>query len=154
ARGLQRVQKQSFAGLKGEPVPKNTAVNALEHVMGQVVGDTARHVPTAANLLSGGVDSSYIQALWNKECSETPVSFSMHVDHPLTRMDTEYALSSAKALGVRHTLVPTDAPVADYLIETIAQTAEPPNHVMAAYFGRLARAMVERGYTLGLCGEG
>jgi len=152
--GLQRIQKQTFADLQGPAAPDHSVVDAVERVMGDVVGAAARSAPRTANLLSGGVDSSYIQALWNRSCPEQPVSFSVRVDHPRTRLDTEYALTTARALDVQHTLIPADEPYATYLIETIASTAEPPNHVMAAYFGQLARAMVEGERPLGLCGEG
>jgi asparagine synthase (glutamine-hydrolysing) len=153
-RGLQRLQKQTFADLKGPPLPSHDTVDSVEQVMAEVVGDAARAAPRAANLLSGGVDSSYIQALWNQSCSGKPASFSVRVDHPRTRLDTEYALTTAGALDVQHTLIPADEPYASYLVDTIASTAEPPNHVMAAYFGRLARAMVDCQRPIGLCGEG
>ena len=48
--------------------------------------------------------------------------------------DTDYAMTAAQALGTRHTLVPADGPYADYLLETLAATGEPPNHVQTAYF--------------------
>src|SRR5262249_10223168 len=112
--------------------------------------------PDTANLLSGGVDSSYLQAVWNGVGAKTagPRSFSVGVDHPRTRIDTDYALSAARALQTQHTLVPAAAPYADYLIDSIATTGEPPNHAMTVYFGLLARQMVERSVPVGLCGEG
>ncbi len=57
-------------------------------------------------------------------------------------------------LGADHTLIPADGPYAEYLIETLSATGEPPNHVQTAYFLGLARAMAERGAPTGLCGEG
>jgi asparagine synthase (glutamine-hydrolysing) len=115
----------------------------------------SERAPRTANLLSGGVDSSFIQAMWNRGCPRNPpVSFAVEVDHPQTRMDAEYALTAAQALGVRHSRIPANEPYLNYLIETIAGTGEPPNHAFTVYFGRLARAMVERGYPTGLCGVG
>src|SRR5262249_37866024 len=85
---------------------------------------------------------------------EWPASFAVSVDHPRSWVDTDYAVTAAQALGTRHTLLPADGPYATYLLETLAATGEPPNHVQTAYFGRLAQGMVERGATSGLCGEG
>ncbi len=45
-------------------------------------------------------------------------------------------------------------PYAEYLQGLIGGTGEPPNHVQAAYFGHLARVMVESGHSVGMCGEG
>ena len=63
-------------------------------------------------------------------------------------------LSAAWSLRTNHTLVPADDPYADYLLDTLAATGEPPNHVQSAYFGHLARTMKANGVTNALCGEG
>jgi asparagine synthase (glutamine-hydrolysing) len=152
---LRRVQKQTFADLRGDPVVGHDAVDAVEEVMGRVLKDVSDRDPHPANLLSGGVDSSFIQAMWKRVCRTQPsVSFAVEVDHPQTWKDAEYAVTAAKALGVRHSRIPADEPFLNYLIETIAGTGEPPNHAFTVYFGHLARAMMERGYPTGLCGEG
>jgi asparagine synthase (glutamine-hydrolysing) len=155
---LCRLQKQTFADLRDRPLAAHDAVDALEQVMGRVLKEVSERLPGTANLLSGGVDSSFIQAMWNRACQrpglQPPVSFAAEVDHPRTRMDADYALTAARALGVRHVRIPADEPYIHYLTETIAATAEPPNHAMTVYFGALARAMVERGHPTGLCGEG
>ena len=154
SRGLKRTQLRTFADLHGSHSFGPNLVQEIDRTFADVLRDYAEAAPQTANLLSGGVDSSYLQATWNRVSEGPPVSFSVSVPHPHTRMDTEYALSMAKALDTRHTLVPADAPYADYLIDSIAATGEPPNHVFAAYFGHLARVMVDRGVTAGLCGEG
>jgi asparagine synthase (glutamine-hydrolysing) len=154
--GLTRVQRHTFADLTtsgrgGDPVEE------LEATMATVLRDCAAHRPGAANLLSGGVDSSYLQAVWNHVAAEgggQPSSYAVSVDHPRSWADTDYSVTAARALGARHTLLPADAPYAAYLVATLAATGEPPNHVQTAYFGRLARGMMERGSTAGLCGEG
>src|SRR6185312_3426578 len=104
----------------------------------------------------GGVDSSYLQAVLGRVTPDEglPQSFSIDVDHPHTWGDTDYAMTASRALGSRHTLVPTDDPYAAYLFDALIGTGEPPNHVQSAYFGHLARSMVEHGVTSGLCGEG
>ncbi|HEY7312741.1 MAG TPA: asparagine synthase-related protein [Gemmataceae bacterium] len=156
ARGLRRVQRQTFASVRGRTIADDEAVDLLDQTMERVLLDCAQLRPGAANLLSGGVDSSYLQAVWGRVAPSDgmPLSFSIDVDHPHTWADTDYAMTASRALGSRHTLVPADAPYATYLLDALASTAEPPNHVQSAYFGQLARAMIEQGADCGLCGEG
>src|SRR5262249_22387612 len=145
------------ADLRDETPPAGEAVGRLEAVMAAVTADLAQLWPGAANLLSGGIDSSYLQALWNRQTvadDELPPSFSVSGDHPRSGADTDYAVTASRALGSRHTLVPADGPYADYLADTLEATGEPPNHVQSAYFGRLAREMKARGVGTGICGEG
>jgi asparagine synthase (glutamine-hydrolysing) len=182
SQGLRRTQVQTFATLRENPSPPaplpqgergalpahlrqgergvlasgRNAIDRFEDTVRGVLGHYAEVAPDTANLLSGGVDSSYLQAVWNtvRPGDARPQSFSVSVDHPLTQIDTDYALSAAQALHTQHTLIPARASYADYLLESIATTGEPPNHAMTVYFGMLARAMVERGFSVGLCGEG
>ncbi len=155
SRGLTRVQRHTFADMRGSAAAD--PVEALQETMSAILSDCAAAHPGAANLLSGGVDSSYIQAIWNRVApagDEPPPSYSISVDHPRTWLDTDYAMTAARALGAAHTLVPADRPYAGYLLETLSATGEPPNHVQTAYFPGLARAMVAKGVPAGLCGEG
>src|SRR5262249_52566170 len=104
-----------------------------------------------------GVDSSYLQAVWNKVVTGrdlAPPSYSVAVDHPRSWQDTEYAVTAARLLGTRHVRVPADLPYPSYLVETLAATGEPLNHVQSAYFLHLARRMRAAGNGCGLCGEG
>ena len=157
-RGLARTQRHTFADLhETPPAGMNDAAERVRGTMETILADCAALRPTAANLLSGGVDSSYIQAIWNRvipAAEAPPPSFSVSVDHPRTWLDTDYAMTAAQALGSEHTLVPADGPYAGYLVETLSATGEPPNHVQTAYFLELARSMAGRGSTAGLCGEG
>jgi asparagine synthase (glutamine-hydrolysing) len=155
-RGLTRVQRQTFASLRGKTIEDEEAVDLLDATMERVLRDCARLRPGTANLLSGGVDSSYLQAVWGRVTPDDgmPQSFSIDVDHPHTWGDTDYAMTASRALGSRHTLVPADDPYATYLLDALASTAEPPNHVQSAYFGQLARVVLEQGVRSGLCGEG
>ncbi len=156
ARGFTREQRQTFADLRGTPVSPSESVDLLDETMERVLQDCAQLRPGTANLLSGGVDSSFLQAIWNRVTpgDDLPPSFSIDVDHPHTWGDTDYAMTASRALGSRHTLVSANDPYADYLFDALISTAEPPNHVQSAYFGHLARSMVECGTTSGLCGEG
>jgi asparagine synthase (glutamine-hydrolysing) len=157
ARGLTRVQRQTFADLYGETIADGEAMDVLDETMERVLLDCAQLRPATANLLSGGVDSSYLQAVWGRvtlDREEMPRSYSIEVDHPYTWGDTDYAMTASRALGSRHTLVPTNDPYYLYLLDSLASTAEPPNHVQTVYFGHLARTMTEQGVFSGLCGYG
>jgi asparagine synthase (glutamine-hydrolysing) len=156
-RGLTRQQRHTFASLRGDTVGPAEALGRVETTLASILADCVAHRPGAANLLSGGVDSSYIQAVLNRVAPSPdlmPASWSISVDHPTTQLDTDYAITASQALCTRHLLVSADGPYADYLLDALATTAEPPNHVQSAYFGHLARAMRADGTSAGLCGEG
>jgi asparagine synthetase B (glutamine-hydrolysing) len=157
-RGLRRLQQHTFRHLCGAegPTSPEEALEALDATMVAVLSDCAALRPGAANLLSGGVDSSYLQALWNGgvTAEELPTSYSVSVDHPHTWADTDYAITASQALGTRHVRNSADGPYEAHLLDALASTGEPPNHVQTAYFGHLARSMAARGATAGLCGEG
>jgi len=157
ARGMIRTQRQTLADLERPQKFGADALPALEDVMRRIITDYAALHPAAANLLSGGVDSSYIQAVWNRVndgAGPRPVSFSATVDHPRCWPDTAYALTAAAMLGTDHRLVQANEPYVSYLLDLISGTAETPNHVQAAYFGPLARRMAASGFPTALCGEG
>ena len=155
--GLRRRQRRTFKHLMGPLLRENEAVERTDAVLAEILRDQAAHRPGAANLLSGGVDSSYIQAVWNQEAragEEMPTSCSLTVDHPSTWIETDYAITASQMIGTRHLLAPADGPYSAYLLDALGTTAEPPNHVQSAYFGHLARFMAKEGATAGLCGEG
>ena len=109
------MQRHTFADLRDRPVGATEALDALEATMAEVVRDCAAHRPATVNLLSGGVDSSYLQAVWNRfgpPC-DAPPSISVSVDHPRTWQDTDYAVTMADAQRARGTeAVPADGPYA------------------------------------------
>ncbi len=156
-RGLARRQRHTFASLRGPVVGPEEALPRLEAAMTAVLGDCVAHRPGVVNLLSGGVDSSYLQAVLAQVAPAAdgpPTSYSISVAHPTTRLDDQYALTASQALGSRHVLVAADGPYARYLSDSLAATGEPLNHVQSAYFGHLARALRGDGVSAGLCGEG
>ena len=157
AAGLRRRQRLTFADLRERTGGSGSALERVETTMHRILADWQHDGPPTANTLSGGVDSSYLQAVWNRvqpTGAPRPRSFGVKVDHPRTLPDADYALSAAAALRVQHTLVPADGSYVDYLIDSVATTGEPPNHAMSVYFGHLARHMTAQGFTGGLCGEG
>ncbi len=101
-RGLTRTQRHTFADLRDDDLPAdmNAAVERVRATTETILADCAALQPAAANLLSGGVDSSYLQAIWNRVVpggDAPPPSFSVSVDHPRTWLDTDYAVTAARA---------------------------------------------------------
>jgi asparagine synthase (glutamine-hydrolysing) len=158
AKGLTRSQRLTLADLAEDRPIGRDAAERVEEAMTRVLADCAAIHPHVANLLSGGVDSSYIQMEWNRATTGPeggqPRSYSASLDHDRTRTDDEYALSAARALGVSHKFVPIEGPYAPNLLAMIGATAEVPNHVQTVYFPRVADSMVADGVLAGLCGEG
>ncbi len=155
--GMERVQRQTFGSLVGDAVESHSAVAQLETTMDAVLGDCVARDAGAVNLLSGGVDSSYLQVVWNRLSrtnADLPTTYSISVDHPRTWPDTDYAMSASALLGTRHRLVPANGSYANYLLDLVSSTGEPPNHVQSAYFGHLAGSLVAAGHRTAICGEG
>lgn len=154
---LSRTQRQTFADLLLPSALGSESLSRVEEAISDIVADYGSMYSRVSNLLSGGVDSSYLQSKWNESPSrraEDAQSFAVVVDHPRTRLDAEYAVTAARALGVELVRVSADAPYSEYLVDTIAGTGEPPNHVQAAYFGHLARTMAKSAVGAGICGQG
>src|SRR5262249_42969170 len=131
-RGLTRQQRHTFGGLRGDVIHGEEAVERTEATLTAVLADCAAHRPGVRNLLSGGVDSTYLQALLGNvlpHSDELPASYSVSVDHPHTWADTDYALTASQALGTRHTLIPANGPYEAYLLDALATAGEPLNHV-------------------------
>ena len=63
---LVRLQCRTFGQLRTKVIPRTDAVDCVEETLSRVLTDCSHHSPDAANTLSGGVDSSLIQALWNQ----------------------------------------------------------------------------------------
>lgn len=132
----------------------SNVADLIEGTMAAVIADIGRHAPSAVNLLSGGVDSSYIQAHWNQCFPARRTSACAVLDHAYTRPDLEYALEMAGAMGTDHRSVRITAPVEGLLSGIVASTGEMPNHVQSCYFGFLAEKLAESGFDSVLCGEG
>jgi asparagine synthetase B (glutamine-hydrolysing) len=101
----------------------------MQEVIGAYLSDVAKSCHKAANLLSGGVDSSIIQLLLNEQpsASARPKSFSYAVQTPGFEFEIEYARQASLALQTDHTFVdilPQNLP--DLLIKAIELVARPP----------------------------
>ena len=151
----RRTQDRTLESFDSDKKFGRDAIDAIDDTMAQIIGDYKTIDPNAVNLLSGGVDSSYLQAHWNRGANEeVPRSFCVTLEHPRARLDREYALTASRVLRTRHSLIPANGSIASYLIETIARTGEVPNHVQSCYFGLLGRSLVAAGVRTALCGEG
>ncbi|MBY0528420.1 MAG: asparagine synthase [Gemmataceae bacterium] len=153
--GFSRLQTTSLSLPVSRPDAKDLS-GQVEDRLHRVVDDCISAYPSISNLLSGGVDSSYLQAILGDVCErgQTQASYSVSVNHPRTRPDADYARDASRALGTHHRFVPADGPYIDYLIDTVRETGEPPNHVMSCYFGALGRDLRSAGVQAALCGEG
>jgi asparagine synthase (glutamine-hydrolysing) len=153
-------QVQTFATFEElNKTNEEESIERLEAVMAQVTRDHMVMAPKAACLLSGGVDSSYIQAHWNRTWKELgneakPKSAAVWLDSPKTVSDHEYTLSAVAEMKTEHLDVEIDNLSAKQMRMILSQTGEMPNHVQSFYFGSLAEAMAAKGISAGLCGEG
>ncbi|MHC5011644.1 MAG: asparagine synthase-related protein, partial [Planctomycetota bacterium] len=151
-------QSDTFAQLRQSGSESRASVSdALDRVVTRVLTSYAAVAPGAAGLLSGGVDSTYLQALWNRVLraqGHAPVSCCATLDHPMTAMDASYAKTAAAYLGNDHAEVQVSHDYVTMLREAITATGELPNHVQSAYFLPLARWMQAQGHPVGICGEG
>jgi len=153
---LTLVLRRAIADFRESLEITHNAEDRLDALLEQIFREYRQLHGHNANLLSGGVDSSVLQIYCNRTlpAGSTPATFCLTVDHPRCEPDRDYALSAAKRFHSRHTLVPTPQSYASYLLDSLASTGEPPNHVQLAYFGHLARTMVQAGSPTGVCGEG
>ena len=106
-------QVQTFADFD-EPrkTGERESIERVEATMAEVVGNLMEIAPGSAGLLSGGVNSTYIQAHWNKlwrtPGDGKPRSAAVWLDHPATAPDQDYASSAARQLDTSHLAVRTD----------------------------------------------
>jgi asparagine synthase (glutamine-hydrolysing) len=154
---LNLVLRRTLEDLReGQPI-RREALDRVEATVQQICADYHREAPEATNLLSGGVDSSFLQLHWNRiRPADAPSSHSycVAVNHPRTQGDREYAETAAAALGTRHSIVPADGAYAEYLLDTLRTTGEMPSHVQLAYFLELGRVMAGQGVPAAVFGEG
>lgn len=154
---VQLMQRRTLGDLREATPIGREAPERLESLIGQIFRDYHAQEPEMANLLSGGVDSSFLQVHWNRVRSQgapPPQSFCVAVSHPRTQGDLDYAKSASALLGTNHRIVLADGAYRDYLLDTMTETAEMPSHVQLAYYLTLGREMAKSGGTSALLGEG
>ena len=157
---LQVNQIQTFADLVQPTLNSETdAVQCVEAVMSDISQDHMALYNNASGLLSGGVDSSYIQAHWNQEWKnqgqrEKPRSAAFWLNEPQRMTDLDYTLSAVDLFGTDHLSVQIEDLVAPTIRRALRNLGEMPNHVQSFYFPSLAKQMKQRGTSAGLCGEG
>ncbi len=157
---LQVNQVQTFADLVQPTLNSETdAIQSVESVMSNISQDHMARYPNASGLLSGGVDSSYIQAHWNQEWKnqgqrDKPRSAAFWLNEPRRMTDLDYTLSAVEVFGTDHLSVQIEELAAPTIRRTLRNLGEMPNHVQSFYFPCLAKQMKQRGTSAGLCGEG
>ena len=150
---LHRIQ--SLAGFElesgSEPLDSDPD-SAVDRILAEIARDYRHERTHCGVLLSGGVDSSYLQAVWTDNGGPVP-AFVAALDHPRTSEDLAYATTAANALNADLDVHWVEKPITESLSTAISSTGEPPNHVQAIYFLDLARHMVAAGVSTGVCGE-
>ncbi|MCL2347070.1 MAG: asparagine synthase C-terminal domain-containing protein [Planctomycetaceae bacterium] len=137
------------------------SIERVEVVTAEIMRDWCHLYPNTANLLSGGVDSTYLQVHWNhcwqQACGrigERPLSAVVWLDHEMTVPDLEYTMSAVELLGTNNIAVRQAPLTAEQMTGVIRRNGEFPNHVQSFYFDTLARELKEQGISAGIIGEG
>jgi len=151
--GVHVEQVVDFRDYSSTTIPPEAAVEQVESTMYDILYDIATIRPDAVNLLSGGVDSSYIQVHWNR-IVKSPSSCCAVVNHPKTEADMLLARAVAQELGNSHHEYCVDQPIMALLGATIRETGEMPNHVQSGYFYFLGQRLRKDGISSAICGEG
>ena len=116
---------------------ESEAIQALDVALGRAVnGQMAADVPLGA-FLSGGIDSSLIVSLMQKQSSESVRTFTIGFENP-TFNEAPYAEAIAKHLGTRHTeLTVTEQDARDVIPqlpslydEPFADSSQIPTHLV------------------------
>ena len=100
-------QWHTWNGMRRTCLPARDCLEALEATTEGILRDVAAHRPGIANLLSGGIDSSYLQAVWNRVYTgddrwsiyTRDDSLAAHFEH--TVAVTDEGLRILTAAGVR-----------------------------------------------------
>ena len=137
------------------------SIERVEAVTQEIMRDWYGIHPNTANLLSGGIDSTYLQVHWNaawrennRESDGKPLSSVVWLNHPKTKADLQYTLSAVEATGTHNIAVEQPILTPEFLAEIIGRNGEFPNHVQSVYFDTLAKGMRDHGIKAGIVGEG
>jgi len=134
------------------------SIERVDAVAAEIMRDWGSLYPNTANLLSGGIDSTFLQVHWNagweSHSDDKPLSAVVWMDHPKTKLDLQYTLSAAEATGTHNIAVEQPLPTPVFLAQIISRNGEFPNHVQSIYFDTLAKGMREHGIDAGIIGEG
>lgn len=153
-RGRVRVaQKRTVADYLAHESSGPATPDIVEQTLCTVISETVSRHRSVANLFSGGVDSSLLQAVANRLVQGRIAAHTIDADHEYSRPNTVYAQQAAALLGVKPHLFLVEEPYACLLQDTIAASAEPPNHVQTAYFKRFAAHLARQRYAAAVCGQ-
>ena len=162
-KSVQAEQVTTFRDLE-ESLKTNEvdSIERIEAVTQQILQDWWSLCPNSANLLSGGIDSTYLQVHWNAiwhkanpHCQNAkPMSSFVWLNHPKTKPDLDYTLTAVEATGTDIIAIEQPALTSEFLAKIISRNAEFPNHVQSVYFDTLAQGMKMHGIDSGIIGQG
>ena len=153
-------QVATFADLQeSHQTNEAESIERLESVTTEIMRDWHGIQPNTANLLSGGIDSTYLQVHWNAVWREKngpgkPLSAVVWLNHEKTNPDLQYTQTAADAVDCDNIAIEQPILTPEFLAEIIGRNGEFPNHVQSVYFDTLAKGMRDRGITAGIIGEG
>ena len=156
---IKRIQSVADL-LETSRTDEQESVGRIESTMSEILQDWSELVPNTAVLLSGGVDSTYIQVHWNNRWKEThplsqkPKSAAVVLDHPYTKGDYDYTMSAVRECNTDHLNVMQPVLSFELMRNVISRTGEMPNHVQSFFFLTLAQGMKKEGIAAGISGEG
>lgn len=156
-KSLNISQEQTFRDYEAPYISSSDAIESVERAMSCVLRDCLKVDPKTTTLLSGGIDSSYIQAKLNELRDPILTQAKGYVVAPRHRFaekEIEYAESAARLLNVHLEVIIPELPYGKYLEESIRATGEPQNHVQSAYFCAISDHLRKEGIASTLCGEG
>ncbi len=137
AYGLQPVQ----------PVPIDEFFDQVKMTMGRYLKVIAETGLAWTNLLSGGVDLSFLQLAINSQLPPgiQPTSHTAALNVASFVPEIEYARAASKLLGTQHTFVPVRTnDFADWLITAIKILGQPPGAAQAVYMTAFYASMASQ----------
>ncbi len=141
--------------IENKSMTRAQAIDGIVMRLEQSLRDLIGLSGEAALLLSGGLDSSILGAIC-KRIGLKVKSYSSGF-HAINgdRGEADYAKSSARALGLEHTVYDIDADTFLHsIVESISDASEPIHHLQSAVLRSLFRSVIPRDVRYLICGEG
>lgn len=138
------------------------SVERVESTTREIIDDWFQLYPHSANLLSGGVDSTYLQIHWNNRWKQSdlcdgkqkPKCAFVWLDHPRMKPDYDYTMTAVEQTDSDVLAIKQPSLTAARMREIIRRNGDFPNHVQSFYFATLAERMREHGFDGAVSGIG